>query len=404
MNQITSVKSLNRLSKRASKIRPSATMALNSKTKKLKNLGNDIINMSVGEPDFEAPIQALFAAIQAITNGQTGYTPPAGIMELRQAIANYILENSGITFSPEQIITSAGGKQPLYNVFQVICDYDDEVILPSPYWVSYPEQIRLSGARPVVIQCNESTGFKLTAELLRESITQKTKAVVLTSPNNPTGSVYSEIELKEIGEVLLEYPNILIISDEIYDKFVYEGSHFSLPSIFPDLLNRTIITNGFSKVFSMPGWRLGYIAAPLDIAVAISNFQSHATGSPATISQYAGIAAIQNFDNKMVEEYKKRRDLLVNGLNEIGGIRCYMPEGAFYVFPNISNFIGKKYKNVEITSSDVFCSLLLEEQLLSVVPGEAFGEPNNIRLNFAVSNELIHESLNRLKNFTSLID
>lgn len=196
MNQITSVKSLNRLSKRASKIRPSATMALNSKTKKLKNLGNDIINMSVGEPDFEAPIQALFAAIQAITNGQTGYTPPAGIMELRQAIANYILENSGITFSPEQIITSAGGKQPLYNVFQVICDYDDEVILPSPYWVSYPEQIRLSGARPVVIQCNESTGFKLTAELLRESITQKTKAVVLTSPNNPTGSVYSEIELK----------------------------------------------------------------------------------------------------------------------------------------------------------------------------------------------------------------
>ncbi|WP_233548169.1 MULTISPECIES: aminotransferase class I/II-fold pyridoxal phosphate-dependent enzyme [unclassified Rummeliibacillus] len=244
----------------------------------------------------------------------------------------------------------------------------------------------------------------MTAELLRESITQKTKAVVLTSPNNPTGSVYSEIELKEIGEVLLEYPNILIISDEIYDKFVYEGSHFSLPSIFPDLLNRTIITNGFSKVFSMPGWRLGYIAAPLDIAVAISNFQSHATGSPATISQYAGIAAIQNFDNKMVEEYKKRRDLLVNGLNEIGGIRCYMPEGAFYVFPNISNFIGKKYKNVEITSSDVFCSLLLEEQLLSVVPGEAFGEPNNIRLNFAVSNELIHESLNRLKNFTSLID
>nr|MDH3105013.1 pyridoxal phosphate-dependent aminotransferase [Bacillus velezensis] len=291
-------------------------------------------------------------------------------MELRESIVRYLLNERGLEYKPNQIIASARGKQPLYNVFQAICDQDDEVILPSPYWVSYPEQIKLSGAVPVIVSCDETTNFKITPEKLAEVITPKTKAVVITSPNNPTGSVYSENELKALGNVLKDYSEIFIISDEIYDQFVYEGKHISLPLIFPELLNRTIITNGFSKVFAMTGWRLGYIAAPSDIAEAIASFQSHATGSPSTISQYAGISALNGFDKSMVEEYKKRRDILVDGLNQIEGIQCTKPNGAFYAFPNVSQFFGTMFEDQQIIDAETFCHLLLEKQHVSAVPAQ----------------------------------
>ncbi|QHZ48397.1 pyridoxal phosphate-dependent aminotransferase [Bacillus sp. NSP9.1] len=390
-----------RLSDRVMNIKPSATMSLNAKTKMMIKEGKDMINMSVGEPDLQPPLKASHAGIQAIVNGQTGYTPATGLIELRASIAQYLLHERGIKYSPNQIIASAGGKQPLYNVFQAICDQGDEVVLPSPYWVSYPEQIKLSGAVTVIVRCDETTDFKMTPEKLAAAISPKTKAVVITSPNNPTGSVYSEDELKEIGNVLKDYKNIFIISDEIYDQFVYEGKHVSLPFLFPELQDRTILTNGFSKVFAMTGWRLGYIAAPADIAEAIASFQSHATGSPSTISQYAGIAALNGFDQSLVEEYKKRRDLLVEGLNHIQGIRCAKPNGAFYAFPNVSRFIGTTYEDQTIVDAETFCHLLLEKQHVSAVPGTAFGERNNIRLNFAIPKDLITEALKRIKNFTT---
>jgi len=392
-----------RISTKASLIKPSATMALNAKTKALSKSGKNIINMSVGEPDLNPPVVASLAGIRAITNGQTGYTPAAGLIELREAISNYLFNSIGLKYKPNQIVASAGGKQPLYNVFQTICDQGDEVILPSPYWVSYPEQIKLANALPVIVRCDETSNFKMTAKQLEQSITENTKAIVITSPNNPTGSVYTKEELYEIANVLKNYSKILIISDEIYDRFIYDGKHVSFASLFPEFIDRTIITNGFSKVFAMTGWRLGYTAAPLDIASAISNFQSHATGSPSTISQIAGISALEEFNESMVDEYKNRRNILVKGLNKIEGIKCSVPNGAFYAFPNVSKIIGGTYHGEIITDIDKYCDLLLETQLLSVVPGTAFGEPNNIRLNFAVSPELISEAVERIKNFTKQI-
>ncbi|MDT3427670.1 aspartate aminotransferase [Paenibacillus forsythiae] len=395
---------IKRLSNRASIISPSATMSLNAKTKALIKSGKNIINMSVGEPDLRPPMSASLAGIQAIVNGQTGYTPASGLIELREAIAQYLVEKTGISYEPTQIVASAGGKQPLYNTFQVICDEGDEVILPSPYWVSYPEQIKLAGATPVIVRCDETTDFKMGPEQLAQHISGRTKAVIITSPNNPTGSVYSREELKEIGLVLKDRPGIYIICDEIYDRFVYEGEHVSLVSLFPELSDRIILTNGFSKVFAMTGWRLGYTASSLDIAEAISSFQSHATGSPSTISQIAGIAAFDSFDESMVAEYRNRRDLLLSGLNKIEGIECSVPQGAFYAFPKVSNFIGSEFQGKQISDINQFCDLLLEDQLISVVPGSAFGEPNNIRLNFAVSTELILEAIQRIRNFTEKLN
>ncbi|WP_066506641.1 pyridoxal phosphate-dependent aminotransferase [Abyssisolibacter fermentans] len=391
----------NRISSRVSKIKPSATMSLNAKTKMLLKSGKNIINMSVGEPDLEPPLAASFSGIKAIVNGQTGYTPAAGIQELRESISDYLWDQNKVRFHPNQIVTSAGGKQPLYNVFQVICDYGDEVILPSPFWVSYPEQISLAGAKPIIVRCNSTANFKLSHKQLIESITEKTKAVIINSPNNPTGSVYTESELLEIGNILKNHPNIFIISDEIYDKFVYEGKHVSISSLFPELLDRIIITNGFSKVFAMTGWRLGYIVAPLDVAEALTSFQSHATGSPSTISQYAGISALKNFNESTVQEFKEKRDLLVNGLNKIPGINCIKPDGGFYIFPDVSSYFGARFENKIISDVSTFSNLLLDNQLISVVSGDAFGEPTNIRLNFTLSKDIILEAIKRINNFTS---
>lgn len=392
--------SVNRLSNRVRMITPSATMSVDAKTKALLKEGKPVINMSVGEPDFETPVSAAFAGIAAITSGNTKYTPAAGTLELRKAVCEKLSVENGLPYTPEQIIVSNGAKHSLYNVFMAICDEGDEVVLAAPYWVSYPEQIRLAGATPIVVSCAESTGFKMTPELLERAITAKTKAVLLNSPSNPTGAVYSERELRALGEVLLKH-DVYIVTDEIYERLVYGVTHVSLPKLFPDLSSRTFLVNGFSKAFAMTGWRLGYVAAPPDVAKAMNSFQSHATGSPSSISQAAGVAALRTFEPAMVAEFKRRRDLLIPGLNELPGVSCALPDGAFYAFPNIAGVLGKQYKGKAVHSAVDYAGLLLEEQLVAVVPGEAFGAPNNVRLSYATSYENVEQALTRMRTFHS---
>jgi aspartate aminotransferase len=387
-----------RLSSRVRKITPSATMSIDSKTKALVKEGKPVVNLSVGEPDFNTPDRAAFAGVQAIATGNTRYTPAAGTLELRKAIVAKLMTENGLHYTPEQIVVSSGAKHSLFNIFLAICEAGDEVILPAPFWVSYPEQISLAGATPVIVACDESSGYKLTPGQLEKAITAKTKAVLLNSPNNPTGAVYSEDELRAIGEVLLNH-DIYIITDEIYERLMYGAKHVSLPAIHPELMHRTIVVNGFSKAFRMTGWRLGYAAAPVDIAKAMASLQSHATGSPSTISQAAGVVALDAFEPAMVEEFKRRRDFLVHALQEMPGVTCLAPQGAFYVFPNISGLFAKSYDGERIGSANRFCELLLEHQLVATVPGEAFGAPNNIRLSYATSYENIETAVERMQQF-----
>jgi aspartate aminotransferase len=390
-----------RLSDRVRMIAPSATMSIDAKTKALVKEGHPVVNMSVGEPDFNTPVPAAFAGITAITNGNTRYTPAAGTLDLRKRIAAKLMLENGLSYQPEQIVVSSGAKHSLFNIFLAICSSGDEVILPAPYWVSYPEQIRLSGATPVIVSCDESSGYKLTAQQLEAAITPKTKALLLNSPNNPTGAVYSETELLELGRVLQAH-DIYVVTDEIYERLVYgDTKHVSLPALFPDLLSRVIVVNGFSKAFAMTGWRLGYAAAPADVAKAMSSLQSHATGSPSSISQAAGLAALDAFEVEMVHEFERRRNYLASSLQAIDGIECLVPDGAFYVFPNIKNLLGKRYGDAVIDSANRFCDLLLDNELVAAVPGEAFGAPNNIRLSYATSYENIEEAVQRITRFVS---
>ncbi len=387
---------VNRLSSRVRMIQPSATMSVDAKTKALLKEGKPVVNMSVGEPDFKTPLPAAFAGITAITNGITKYTPAAGTLELRKAICKKLSIENGLSYTPEQIVVSNGAKHSLYNTFMAICEEGDEVILPAPFWVSYPEQIRLAGATPVIVTSDESTGFKMTAAELQAAITPKTKAVLINSPSNPTGAVYSEDELRALGEVLLKH-DVYLVTDEIYERLVYGATHVSLPSLVPDLISKTFVINGFSKAFAMTGWRLGYVAGPADVIKAISSFQSHGSGSPSSISQAAGVAALHAFEPAMVVEFKRRRDLLISGLNQLTGVTCAFPDGAFYAFPNISGVFGKQYRGKRIESAVDYAEILLEEQLVAVVPGEAFGAPNNIRLSYATSYENIEEALVRMQ-------
>ncbi len=375
-------------------------MSIDAKTKALVKEGKPVVNMSVGEPDFDTPAPAAFAGVQAIAKGNTKYTPAAGTLELRKAIASKLMVENGLNYLPEQIVVSSGAKHSLFNVFLTICEEGDEVILPAPYWVSYPEQIRLAGAEPVIVSCDEQNGYKITPEQLEAAITPKTKAFLLNSPNNPTGAVYSEAELHALGEVLMRH-DIFVVSDEIYERLVYNTKHISLPALCPELAARSIVVNGFSKAFAMTGWRLGYVAAPPDIAKAMSSLQSHSTGSPSTISQAAGVTALASFQPEMVAEFQRRRDFLVHELQTMPGIECLVPDGAFYVFPNIRQVFGKELQGKVISSATEFCELLLEHELVAAVPGDAFGAPNNIRLSYATSFENIQTAVERLRRFLS---
>lgn len=386
------------LSSRVKNIAPSPTLSIDAKTKELVAQGRDIVNLSVGEPDYGTPEAAGQAAIEAIQSGFTKYTAVAGINNLRKRIAQKLQEENNLAYEMNDIIVSNGAKHSLFNAFIALCNDGDEVILPAPYWVSYPEMIRLAGGVPVIIETDESTGFKLTPEMLANAITPKTKALLLNSPSNPTGAVYSPDELKALADVI-EKHEFYVISDEIYEKLVYGVEQISIASISPEMKKRTLTVNGFSKAFAMTGWRVGYIAADSSVVKAMTNFQSQITSNPSSISQKAAEKALDCFDPNNVAVFNKRRDYILRRISEMPFISCLEPQGAFYVFPNIAEVIGRTYRGQTIDSATAFASLLLEYAEIALVPGEGFGAPNNIRISYAVSDENLAKAMDRLEAF-----
>ncbi len=391
-----------KLSDRASGISPSPTLAIDAKAKALKKQGVNIINFGVGEPDFDTPKNIKSAAVQAIEDGFTKYTPAGGTLELKEAICRKLKQDNGLDYTTANIVVNVGAKHSLYNVMQVILNPGDEVILPAPYWVSYVEQIKLGGAVPVILRTKQENQFKITPQQLSEVITDRTKAIILNSPSNPTGQVYDAEELRALAAVLMEN-KIIVISDEIYEKLVYDGrKHVSIIMAEPAIKAQTILINGMSKAYAMTGWRIGYIAAPENIAKACSSLQSHSTSNPTSIAQKAALEALngpQTAVEEMVAEFVERRDLAHALLTAIPGIKCNKPEGAFYLFPDVSAYLHKKYKEQMIDDTTVLADLLLTEASVAIVPGIAFGSENNVRLSYATSRENIKTGIQRIADF-----
>lgn len=377
---------------------PSTTLAITAKAKELKEKGEDVIGLGAGEPDFNTPQHILDAATQSMNQGQTKYTPSAGLPSLKQAIIKKFERDQQLSYNPNEIIVGSGAKHVLYTLFQVLLNEGDEVIIPTPYWVSYPEQVKLAGGVPVYIEGLEQNHFKISPTQLKEKITSKTKAVIINSPSNPTGILYTAEELKALGEICLE-ANILIISDEIYEKLVYFGvKHSSIAELSPELKEQTVVVNGVSKSHSMTGWRIGYAAGNSKIIKAMTNLASHSTSNPTTTAQYAAIAAY-NGPQEPVEEmrqaFEKRLETIFDKLIAIPGFTCVKPQGAFYLFPNVRQAAEMSgYKNV-----DEFVEALLIEAKVAVVPGSGFGSPENIRLSYATSLELLERAVERIHEF-----
>lgn len=390
------------LSQKAMEISPSLTLAISAKAKKMKSEGLDVIGFGVGEPDFDTPKAIKDAGIKAIEAGYTRYTPASGTIELKQAIVEKFKDDNGLIYKTSQIVVSNGAKQSLDNAFKAILNPGDEVIVGSPYWVSYPELIRLSDGVPVMVETDEEECFKFTIEQLEKVVTEKTKAIVLNSPSNPTGAIYDKNELEKIAEFAQKH-DIMIISDEIYEKLIYgEKVHTSIASISEDAYNRTIVINGVSKAYAMTGWRIGYAAASEQIASLMSNVQSHTTSNPCSISQHASVEALIGDQTPVVnmnKEFEKRRNFMVERVNTIDNLSCVKPDGAFYVMVNISKAIGKEIDGKVIENSMVFSDLLLEKEKVAVVPGVAFGADEFIRLSYATSIENIKNGLNRIERF-----
>lgn len=389
------------LSERAKKIKPSPTLAIDSKAKALRAAGIEIINFGVGEPDFDTPQNIKEAAIKALRDGFTKYTPVGGIDSLKNAIIDKFIKDNNLHYSREEIIVSCGAKHCLYNIAQALFGPGDEVIIPTPYWVSYPDQVILNDAVPVFAKTEEKDGFLLKPEGLESLITKKTKALILNSPSNPTGCTYDKKSLENIAEVCLRH-DIYIISDEIYEKLVYDGvCHVSIASIDREIKDRTIVVNGLSKSHAMTGWRIGFAAGPKEIIKAMTNIQSQSTSNPNSIAQMAAIEALrgpQESVKRMVEEFDRRRRFLIAGLNSIDGVRCLVPQGAFYAFPNVSSFFGRSYEGKVISNSSDLALYLLEKASVALVSGDAFGEPNNIRLSYATSMDNIEKGLERIRD------
>ncbi len=392
------------LSERSLKIKPSPTLAVDSKAKALRAEGVDVINFGVGEPDFDTPENIKEAAIKAIRDGFTKYTPVGGIDKLKDAIIDKFIRDNNIQYTREQIIVSCGAKHSLYNIAQALYGPGDEVIIPTPYWVSYPDQVLLNDATPVFARTEERDGFILGAEKLESVITERTKALILNSPSNPTGLTYDRRSLEKIAEVCLRH-DIYIISDEIYEKLVYDGvTHVSIASIDKEIKEKTIVVNGLSKSHAMTGWRIGFAAGPEKIIKAMTKIQSQSTSNPNSIAQMAAIEALrgpQDSVERMRKEFDRRRTFMVTALNSIEGVSCLVPNGAFYAFPNISSFMGKSCGDRKITNSSDLALYLLEEASVALVPGEAFGEPDNIRLSYATSMENIEKGINRIRSALS---
>jgi len=388
-----------KLSARAERLQPSATLTITAKAKALKSQGVDVIGFGAGEPDFDSPLHVKEAAIKAINEGMTKYTGVAGIDELKDAIIHRLKEDHNLEYEKSEIITSVGAKHTLYNVIQVLFDSGDEVIVPAPYWVSYPEQIRLAEATPVILDTKESEGFKITPESLKKCINSNTKALILNYPSNPTGATYNEQELRAIVDVAME-AGLIIISDEIYEKIIYGGiKHIPVAALGEDIKKSTILVNGVSKTYSMTGWRIGYAAGDKDVVSAMSKLQGQSTSNPSSISQWAAIAAFTG-DHKIIEdrtkEFEQRKNYIVEKLNDIPEITCFDPQGAFYVFPNVSGCYGKEFNGKVLSNSLDFTEFVLDEAKVAVVPGVAFGADDYVRISYATSMEDIVKGIDRI--------
>jgi len=394
-----------KISKRAQGVPASATLAVTSRAQQLKAQGVDVVGFGAGEPDFDTPDYIKQAAVEALKSGKTKYTPAAGISELRKAIADKLRKENGLEYGPEQVVVNIGGKHSVYEAMQAVLDPGDEVILPAPYWVTYPEAIKLAGATAKIIQTDRANSYKITAKQLKNAVTKKTAMFVLNSPNNPGGFTYSPPELKALAGVL-EGTNVVVLSDEIYEKLIYGDTKFiSFASISKDAYNRTLTLNGFSKTFSMTGWRLGYTAGPPEAIKAMACLQDHMTSNPVTFAQYAAIAALgapaEQAIEKMRKEFERRGQYMAERLNGIEGVECPEPTGAFYCFPDVSSHYGRNMNGAKITGSMYFAKALLEQANVAVVPGLPFGCDNNVRLSFACSLEQITKGLDRLKEWLS---
>ena len=390
------------LSRVASAVQASTTVAIDSKAKQMKADGIDVVGFGAGEPDFNTPDNINMEAIRAICDGKTKYTPPAGIIPLRKAICNRLKLDCDLDYDYTQIVVASGAKHCVYVTFRALLNPGDEVIVPAPYWVSYSEMIKMAGGVPVLVVAGEEQGFKATGEQIKAAITDKTKCVIINNPSNPTGALYSKEELQEIADICVEN-DLYIISDEIYYQLIYDNAEFvSIASLGKDVYDHTIIINGVSKSYAMTGWRIGYVAASKEIAKIMSNYLSHSTGAPSTISQWASIAALngpQEGIEAMRQEFEKRRNYMVKRMNEIPGVSCRMPEGAFYVMMNISQLLGKTIGGATINSADDFAMAFLDQGLVAVVPSTGFGIDNFVRWSYATSMENIEEGLNRLEKF-----
>jgi aspartate aminotransferase len=393
-----------KLSKRAQMVKPSPTLAITAKAKAMRAQGIDVISFGAGEPDFDTPQHIKDAAIAALQEGFTKYTPAGGTDELKEAICAKLQQDNGVQYQKEHILVSCGGKHSFYNVAQAFIDEGDEVIIPAPYWVSYPPMVELAGGKPVIVPTTEEEGFKLRPDALENAITSKTKAVVINSPSNPTGSAYTREELMGLADVALKH-KIYIISDEIYEKMVYDGfEHVSIASLGDEVNSCTIILNGVSKTYSMTGWRIGYTAGPKELIGAMQRIQSQSTSNPTSFAQKGALEALQGSQaevSTMVEEYQRRRNLICDALTAIDGITCYKPQGAFYVFPNVGAYLGKEHKGERITDASQLTSYLLDEARVAVVPGVEFGAEGFLRLSYPIAPEVITEGIARIKEALS---
>ncbi|MEB3220051.1 MAG: pyridoxal phosphate-dependent aminotransferase [Nostocales cyanobacterium 94392] len=387
-----------KLAARISQVSPSLTLAIAAKAKAMKAEGIDVCSFSAGEPDFDSPAHVKAAAQKALDEGKTKYGPAAGEPELRRAIANKLKSENHLDYQAENIIVTNGGKHSLFNLMQALIEPGDEVIIPAPYWVSYPEMVKLVGGNPVIIMTDEKTGYKIHPDILRSSITPKTKLFVLNSPSNPTGMVYTPEEIKALAEVIVE-KDILVVSDEIYEKILYDGAkHLSIGSLNDEILARTIVSNGFAKGYSMTGWRLGYLAAPVELIKAATTVQGHSTSNVCTFAQYGAIAALEGSQEcveEMRQAFAKRRKVMLERINAIPGLKSVQPDGAFYLFPDISK---TGLKSLE------FCNALLEQHQVAVIPGVAFGADNNIRLSYATDMATIEKGMDRLEKFVKSVN
>ncbi|MBC8717043.1 pyridoxal phosphate-dependent aminotransferase [Ochrobactrum sp. Marseille-Q0166] len=387
-----------------SRVKPSATIAVSQKARELKAKGKDVIGLGAGEPDFDTPDNIKQAAIDAINRGETKYTPVAGIPELRQAIVAKFKRENGLDYKPEQVIVGTGGKQILFNALMATLNPGDEVIVPAPYWVSYPEMVAINGGTPVFVDTKIEDNFKLTARDLEKAITPKTKWLIFNSPSNPTGSAYTEAELKALTEVLVRHPHVWILTDDMYEHLVYGDFVFTTPAqIEPSLYDRTLTMNGVSKAYSMTGWRIGYAAGPLQLIKAMDMVQGQQTSGACSIAQWAAVEALngtQDFIPENKKIFQARRDLVVSMLNQANGIHCPTPEGAFYVYPSCAGLIGKKTEAGKVIETDEdFVTELLEAEGVAVVHGSAFGLGPNFRISYATSEELLEEACSRIQRF-----